>query len=113
MVRRAHGNARLALKNLDVKYANKDSSDLTGLLHAFANCKLESTDVDPDQWFIEFDSICEKLANMDYQYRKKDYEIKAHILGNLPAGYEDVQTKLSGQESCLSVMEIEQERNLR
>ena len=109
LVRRAHGSASQALKNLDVKYGSKDSSDLTDLLHAFANCKLESTDVDPDKWFIEIDSICEKLSNIDNLYRKKDYEIKAHLLGNLPSGYEDVQTKLSGQEGHLSVMEIEKE----
>ena len=109
LVRRANGNARDALKNLDMKYASKDTSYLTSLLQKFASCRLESLEIDPDKWFIELDSINEKLASINEQYKKKDYEVKAHLLGNLPDGYEDVQTKLSGEEGRLSVTDIEKE----
>ncbi len=83
---------------LDVKYASKDSSDLTSLLHEFANCKLESTGIDPEKW----------LANSDEQDKRRDYELKVHLLGNLPEGCNDVQSNLSGEYSRLLVTEIEE-----
>ena len=50
LVRRAQGNARKALENLDMKYGNKTEADLTELLNMFTSCKLESTTADPDKW---------------------------------------------------------------
>ena len=50
-----------------------------------------------------------KLKSMNENYEKKDYEMKAHLLGNLPNGYEDVKTQISGKESEFSVRDIERE----
>jgi transposase InsO family protein len=109
LVRRANGDARNAIKRLDEKYARQDSSNLMELLREFTSCKLESTSDDPDGWFLKLDGINEKLRNIQDEYAKKDYEIKAHLLGNLPEGYEDVETKCGGQEASMSVEDIEKE----
>ena len=63
LVRRAHGNVRNAIKFLDEKYAEKDESNLTQLLQEFTKCKLESSEVDPDTWFLQLDVINTKLAS--------------------------------------------------
>merc|ERR1711976_1147344 len=86
----------------------KQQSDLTQLLKDFVQCKLESTTRDPD-WFMEIDQINDKLEGIDQKYRKKDFELKAHILNNLPAEYTDVKTKLRGKESHYTVTQIEKE----
>jgi hypothetical protein len=109
LVRRAKGDAREAVSRLSEKYANQNESDLTTLLTEFTNCKLESTATDPDLWFLKLDGINEKLRNIKEDYAKRDYEVKAHILGNLPDGYSEVVTKLSGRESELTVASIEKE----
>jgi gag-polypeptide of LTR copia-type len=109
LVRRAKGDAREAMRLLDEKYAEQHSAKLTELLRDFTNCKLESKTADPAAWFIKLDDINDKLTSNSEDYTKKDYEIKAHMLANLPEGYSDVETKLQGQEDSLSVRDIENE----
>jgi Reverse transcriptase (RNA-dependent DNA polymerase)/gag-polypeptide of LTR copia-type/Zinc knuckle len=109
LVRRAKGDVRDAIRRLDKKYAKKSTANLMGLLKQFTSCKLESTSSDPEAWFVELDRINAKLQSIDESYAKKDYEMKAHLLGNLPEGYEDVETKLQGQEDKLEVEDIEEE----
>jgi hypothetical protein len=109
IVRRARGNVRLAFELLDEKFAEKDESNLTELLQEFTGCKLEDTETDPDVWFLKIDAINTKLKSINEDYEKKDYEMKAHLLGNLPAGYEDVKTKISGKEAEHTVRDIERE----
>ena len=43
-------------------------------------------DEDPDTWFAHLNSICLFLADIGDQadYCKKDYEVKAHLLNQLP-----------------------------
>ena len=103
IVRRARGNVRLAIELLDEKFAEKDESNLTELLQEFTGCKLEDTETDPDVWLLKIDAINTKLKSINENYEKKDDEKKAHLLGNLPAGYEDVKTKISGKEAEHSV----------
>jgi hypothetical protein len=79
------------------------------LLKAFTACRLESTSHDLEAWFVELDRINDKLASVGAQYEKKDYKMKSHLLGNLPLGHEDVETKLQGQEDKMAVKEIEEE----
>ena len=109
LVMRADGNARLAIKNLDEKYASQDESKLTGLIQEFTRCKLESTETDPYEWILKLDQINAKLKSIGDQYEKKDYEMKAHLLSNLPEGYSDVRTKISGKEGDYTVAQIEKE----
>jgi len=109
LVRRGQGDARSALEYLDMKYSNKTEADLTQLLNAFTNCKLESITDDPDKWFLQLDSLNEKLRQINVDYAKREYEIKAQMLGSLPPGYEDVRTKISGNETSFSVADIERE----
>ncbi len=107
IVRRAKGNVRLAIELLDEKFAERDGSNRRELLQEFTNCKLDSTEIDPDIWFLKIDSINTQFKSIDKDYEKKDYEMKAHLLGNLPTGYEDVKAKISGKESEHTVREIE------
>jgi hypothetical protein len=108
IVQRAKGNVRDAITLLDKKYARKDKSNLITLIQEFGACKLESTDEDPDKWFLRLDAINMKLKAINSDYEKKDFELKAHLLGNLPEGYEDVVTKISGNEDKTEVGEIEE-----
>jgi hypothetical protein len=109
LVKRAKGSARQAIDNLDMKYAKRTAADLTELLNEFTSCKLESTEDDPDKWFLKLDGINEKLREINEDYAKKPYEIKAQMMGGLPVGFEDVRTKLSGNEDKLSVADMERE----
>ena len=108
LVRRAGGNSRTALSNLDKKYG-RTKSDLTATLGEFTACRLKSKEEDPDKWFMLIDNINDKLEEIGAQYRKKDYELKAHLLVYLPDGYEDVKTKVSGSEDKFTVSKIEDE----
>jgi hypothetical protein len=70
---------------------------------------LESLSDDPDEWFTKLDKINNKLAAIDECYRKQDYELKAHLIANLPEGYKDVITKINGSEDKYTTKEIEKE----
>jgi hypothetical protein len=109
LVQRAKGDVRVAMDLLDAKYAQNDVSNLTDLIQRFTTCKLEDTETDPDGWFVKMDKINAKLESIGAQYEKKDYELKAHLLGNLPEGYEDVKTKIHGKEADYTVREVEKE----
>ncbi|MFM8622139.1 MAG: reverse transcriptase domain-containing protein, partial [Holophagaceae bacterium] len=109
LVRRAKGDAREALAFLDQKYAKKSITNVMSLIREWNNCRLESTSKDPDAWFVELDKINDKLSQIDPEYAMKDHQIKAHLLGSLPAGYEDVETKINGKESEFTVRLIETE----
>ena len=110
LVIRAKGNARDALMKLDQKYAKKSSSNVMALLTEYANCKLESANHDPEAWFIQLDRINMKLAQIDEKYEKKDYEIKTHLLNNLPDEYQHLVTTIveSDQEDKKTVADIEE-----
>ena len=108
LVKRAQGNSVEAISNLDSKYGTT-KTDLTTTLNNFANCKLKSKDEDPDKWFMDLDKLNDKLEEIDPLYKKRSFEIKAHILGGLPDGYEDVKTKVSGKEDDYTVRELEDE----
>jgi hypothetical protein len=109
LVQRAKGDVRVAMELLDEKYAKNDVSNLTDLIQHFTTCKLEDTYTNPDGWFVKIDKINAKLASIGSQYKKKEYELKAHLLGNLPEGYEDVKTKIHGKEDQYTVRQVEKE----
>ncbi len=92
-----------------MKFAERDESNLTELLQEFTSCKLVSTEIDPDIWFLKIDSINTKLKSINKGYDKKYYEMREHLLGNVAASYEDVKKKISGKESKHTVREIERD----
>lgn len=113
LIRRAAGDARRAFEILDRKYARNSVEDLGEALAEFGRCKLASKDEDPDKWFVEMDRCNNRLENIDPAYVKKEVEIKAHLLGNLPEGYEGLRTKLFGKLADYTVEQVEDEiRNL-
>ncbi len=109
LVKKGQGNARKAIEYLDMKYGNKTEADLTELLNAFTGCRLEVSSDDPDKWFLQLDAINEKPKQSNTEYARKDYEIKAQMLGSLPSRYEDMKTKLIGKEREFSVADVEKE----
>ena len=68
---------------------------------------MEDTATNLDVWFLKINAINLKLKSIDKDYEKKAYKMKAHLLGNLPAGYEDVKTSISGKEGNFWVCELE------
>ena len=72
LVKRAKGIAKDALDRLDKKYGSKQQSKLSSLLNDFTNCRLTSTERDPDEWFMELDAINYRLESIKLQYRKED-----------------------------------------
>ena len=109
LIKRADGDAREAIRFLDMKYAKSTEEDLAEALTAFNSCKLKNKTDDPDKWFLELDQLNNRLRAIGSEYAKANYELKAHYLGNLPEGYEDVLTKLSGKTSEYDVFAIEKE----
>ncbi len=67
---------------LSVLDAERPRAYLLGYKTEVANCT--SRECVRFQRFIELDSIIERLANIDEEYKKRDYKLKAHLLGNLP-----------------------------
>ena len=109
LIRRASGSARRAFELLYRKYARNSEEDLAEVLADFNRCKLLSKEDDPDKWFIETDRCNNRLENIDPTYVKKEVELKAHYLGNLPEGYEDIKTKLFGKLADYTVEQVEDE----
>ncbi|GAX17144.1 hypothetical protein FisN_UnNu082, partial [Fistulifera solaris] len=109
LVMRADGDARLAFKYLDRKYARNSEEDLAEALAAFSRCKLAKKEDDPDKWFMETDRLNNRLAAIGREHRKSEVELKAHYTGNLPKEYGDLLTKLSGKLADYDVFAIEEE----
>ena len=93
------------------KYRPTEEEDLTQLSLEFANCRLESTDDDPTEWFLKLDRINERLRSIgdDQKYAKQEHEIKIHMMGNLPKEYSEIVTKLSGTLNSLTLNQVEKE----
>ncbi|MFM8621800.1 MAG: hypothetical protein ACKOB3_00220, partial [Holophagaceae bacterium] len=72
LVSRAKGNAREALSKLDAKYARKSVGNVMLLLKEFMNCRLETSDSDPEAWFVELDRINLKIERANPTYAKDD-----------------------------------------
>ena len=83
-------NPRAMFEVLCKKYGNGEDEDLTDLLDDFKECKLKSKKVDPEDWYAELDQINEQLEEIDGDFAKSDKEMTAHILANLPKGYNTV-----------------------
>lgn len=58
------------------------------------NSRLCSVKVDPDNWFTYLYRVNVGFKKIKPEYRKDDDQIKAHVLVNLPVGYEAIQTNL-------------------
>jgi hypothetical protein len=87
----ADGDARLAWKNLNDRYAPQGSTDLIHLTGEFNNCCLESATEDPDLWFIRLEVIRSRLSATNPKYTKEDYEVVALIVNKLPTEYSELR----------------------
>ena len=68
------------------KYAPSKAKELADLTDEFTKCGLLSVDEDPDAWFARLVNICLHLEDIGNkgEYKKKNFEINAHILNQLP-----------------------------
>ena len=90
------GDAYKAWTYLCDRYAPHSISDLIQLSGEFNKCCLDSTKTDPDEWFIQIDTIRNRMCQIDSSFDKKDVEIIAHIINKLPADYSEVITVVEG-----------------
>ena len=95
-MRQAGEDAFKAMSLLTHKFAPAQHSDLTSLQQEFMNCTPQSAKSDPDLWFNEIYLLNECFLQIDSGHGKKDWELQAHVLANLPKEYSEVHTKLSG-----------------
>ena len=95
LVEKANGDAFVALKNLDAKWEPKQAEDLTELQKEFTGCVLDGTKEDPDLWWDRIYQFQQKFTSIGEKYTKEEFELKAHVLGNLPKEYISVITVLS------------------
>eukprot|EP00980_Cylindrotheca_fusiformis_P005415 scaffold1157_cov122-Cylindrotheca_fusiformis.AAC.7 len=79
------------------------------LIQQFTGCKLEDTETDPNSCFLKLEKISMTMTAIKKVYKDGDFELKAHLLGNLPEGYDDVKAKLHGKEASCTVRQIEKE----
>ena len=100
-----YGDAFKAWENLRSRYAPHGTSDLIQLSGDFNKCKLDNEKIDPEEWFIELDTISSKMMQIDESFGKKDAEMIAHIIDALPKGYSEVVTVVEGMSS-LTLQEL-------
>ena len=75
------GDAFLAWKYLEDRYAPQQVSDLIQPTEEFSNCTLESgTKADPDERFIAIDNTMNRMSQIDTSLEKKEVEVIAHIM---------------------------------
>ena len=90
------GNAYNAQPYLCNRYEPHSMFGLIQLSREFQTCCLKSTKMDPDEWFIQIDTLRNRMSQIDPVFEKKDVEIIAHIIDKLPAEYSMLITVLEG-----------------
>jgi Reverse transcriptase (RNA-dependent DNA polymerase)/Zinc knuckle len=102
------GNAHEAWTKLCARYEATDvGSDFTRTSKSFYDCKLNGLVDDPEMWIYDLEHHNLELGKIDKgQYLKDELEMKAHILGNLPTGYEPIKTKFNGQLEKISIADL-------
>jgi hypothetical protein len=98
LVTKANGNAFDAVCLLNKKWAPTGQKDLVALQGLWKKCVLESASSDPTAWFIEIGLLNARFEAIDPNCAKKEWELKAHVLENLPEGYENIVPLLKNVE---------------
>jgi hypothetical protein len=61
--------------------------------------------MDPDEWFIQLDTLRNRVCQIDPVFEKKDVEIIAHIFDKLPAEYSQLITVMEGMPA-ITLLEL-------
>ena len=101
------GNCKLAWDRLVAKYTPKTAPSLLKLKKKFANSKLESIDVYPNEWITKLESLQNDMDNICLSTKMSDQDFLIHILNNLPEEYDVV---LDGLESRLMLDESDKNK---
>lgn len=93
------GNAKQAWDRLTAKYAPKTAPSLLQLKKDFENSKLESTEVDPEEWISELESMRTDMQQIGIAGKTdmSDQDFIIHILNNLPEKYDVVLDNLENK----------------
>ena len=96
MILEAEENAHTTWKILLNKYEVSDekSESLTDVTMEWNQCKLDSTETDPDIWFSQLFWINQKFKKINTLYEKDSECMKAHVLANLLEEYKHVRMNL-------------------
>ncbi len=92
------GNAFRAWTNLTSRYAPNATSDLIQISTNFNKCGMKRSRSDPDEWFIQLDLLRHRMTVINPSFTKKDEELIAHIIANLPNKYSEVITVVEGMD---------------
>ena len=66
---------------------------------------MKSKKIDPDDWFAELEMLNEQLEEIDVDFMKSEKELAAHILQNLPKGYNTVKKFIKMGDNYLNDLE--------
>ena len=92
------GDAYMAWTNLTNRYAPNATSDLIQISTNFNKCGMKNNRSDPDEWFIQLDLLRHRMTAIDPAFTKKDEELIAHVIANLPNEYSEVITVVKGMD---------------
>ena len=93
------GNAKLAWDRLMSSYAPKSLPSLLKFKRKFENSKLESAEIDPEEWISELEGLTIEIESIDVTSAISERELMVKILNNLPSEYDVV---LDGLETRLN-----------
>ena len=93
------GNCKLAWDRLIAKYAPKSLPSLLKYKKEFENSKLESTEMDPEDWISKLEGLRTEIESIDIASAISERDFIVNILNNLPSKYDVV---LDGLESRLT-----------
>ena len=93
------GNAKLAWDRLMSSYAPKSLPSLLKFKRKFENSKLESAEIDPEEWISEMEGLTIEIESIDAMSAISERELMVKILNNLPSEYDVV---LDGLETRLN-----------
>jgi hypothetical protein len=88
LVELAEGNAFDAVTLLNNHWAPNAQEDLVALQSEWSGCTMSSPHEEPTAWFVEISRLSKRFAIIDPDFTKKEWELKAHVIGNLPETYD-------------------------
>jgi hypothetical protein len=99
LVRQGEGNAFDGMQLLDKKWAPTGQGQLADLQTEWKECVLKSAKTDPTTWFNEICLLNERFQAVDPACKKKEWELKSHVIRHLPDAYSTLLPTLENNES--------------
>ena len=78
---------------------------LATLCKEFERISLESTEIEPDSWFVELNRVNERIGTIDPSFKKSEKQMGLHIINNLCEGYEEKRMTIENDDDFLDNIE--------